>query len=138
MLTRKSAIHRDVIANVADNLMHAKGFKASSEALQQAHRHTFHSAELKYYNMLLWRRAEQLDSGTEDEFGSFEDTKGYNGFSPSAHYLSAVWSNGMQKTPVTKLDKHVTGVQGEVRTGRNVKRSCMCIWRAMSLRTKQS
>lgn len=76
LLTRKSAIHRDVIAEVTDNLIHAKGFKASSKSLQQAHRQKFHSAELNYYNMLLWRRAEQLDSGTEDGFGSFEDVKG--------------------------------------------------------------
>lgn len=120
VLTRKSAIHRDVIADVADNLMHAKGFKASSEALEQAHRHKFHSAELKYYNMLLWRRAEQLDSGAEDGFGSFQDAKGYNGFFPSAHYLSSVWSTSMQQAPVAKLDKHVKGVEGEVRTGRNM------------------
>ncbi|CAM9602160.1 unnamed protein product, partial [Hapterophycus canaliculatus] len=100
VLTRKSAIHRDVIADVADNLMHAKGFKASSEALEQAHRHRFHSAELKYYNMLLWRRAEQLDSGADDGFGSFEDAKGYNGFFPSAHYLSSVWSTSMQQEPL--------------------------------------
>ncbi|CAN0078702.1 unnamed protein product, partial [Pylaiella littoralis] len=35
LLTRKSAVHRDVMAEVTDNLMHAKGFKASSKALQQ-------------------------------------------------------------------------------------------------------
>ena len=64
-LTRKSAIHRDVVAEVADNLMHAKGFSASSEALQQAHLYRFHSMELKYYSMLLWaqRRAAGCRSG---------------------------------------------------------------------------
>ncbi len=115
LLTRKSAIHLDVIADVADNLMHGKGFKASSEALRQTHLRKFHAKQLKYYNMLLWRRLEQLDSGAMDEFGSFGDKDGYNGFSPSAYYLSTVWSDSMQKKPVAKLDKHVRGVQGEVR-----------------------
>lgn len=115
LLTRKSAIHRDVMAEVADNLMHAKGFKASSKALQQAHRQAFHAAELKYYNMLLWRKAEQLGSGAEVGFGSFEDVDGYNGFFPSARYLSTVWSRQMQQTSAAKLDKHVKGVPGEVR-----------------------
>ncbi|CAB1110632.1 unnamed protein product [Ectocarpus sp. CCAP 1310/34] len=93
--------------------MHAKGFSASSEALQQAHLYRFHSMELKYYSMLLWRREEQLDGGVQDEFGSFEDADGYNGFSPSEHYLSTVWCERMQRSRAARLDKHVNGVQGE-------------------------
>lgn len=40
-LTRKSAIHNDVIAEISDNLVHAKGFAASREALAQAHMKKF-------------------------------------------------------------------------------------------------
>lgn len=118
-LTRKSAIHRDVIAewtdNLTDNLMHVKGFAASSGALKQAHLKNFHDAELKYYGMLLWRSEQQLDSGAELTFRAFKDSDGYNGFYPTAHYLSTVWCEWMQKSPVSKLDRFVQGSEGEVR-----------------------
>ena len=58
----------------------------------------------------------------EDEFGSFEDADGYNGFSPSEHYLSTVWCERMQQSRAARLDKHVNGVQGEV---------CCNRWRIM-------
>lgn len=115
-LTRKSAIHLDVIAEITDNLMHAKGFAASYGALLQAHLKKFHDAELKYYNMLLWRKENQLVEAREERgFGSFEDPDGYNGFVPSSHYLSSVWLELMQIKPVAKLDRLVKGVNGEVR-----------------------
>ena len=117
VLTRKSAIHVDVLEEITDNLVHAKGFAASRAALEQAHLKEFHAKELKYYNMLLWRKQNVLlqPVTTVRDFGSFRDPDGYNGFVPSEHYLSSVWCDVMQKRPVAKLDKLVQGVEGEVR-----------------------
>ena len=117
VLTRKSAIHVDVLEEITDNLVHAKGFAASRAALEQAHLKEFHAKELKYYNMLLWRKQNVLLQPVTAvrDFGSFGDPDGYNGFVPSEHYLSSVWCDVMQKRPVAKLDKLVQGVEGEVR-----------------------
>lgn len=89
VLTRKSAVHLDVMEEVTDNLVHAKGFAASRAALEQAHRKEFHAKELKYYNMLLWRKQNLLlrSATTDRPFGSFDDPDRYNGFVPSAHYF---------------------------------------------------
>ena len=107
----------DVLEEITDNLVHAKGFAASRAALEQAHLKEFHAKELKYYNMLLWRKQNVLLQPVTAvrDFGSFGDTDGYNGFVPSEHYLSSVWCDVMQKRPVAKLDKLVQGVEGEVR-----------------------
>ena len=114
-LTRKSAIHRDLIAEVSDNVVHAKSFAASAEALAQAHLKRFHDTELRYYNMLLWSRKTALSQATtESGFGCFDDPDGYNGFFPSANYLTTVWCEWMQRAPVAKIDKCVEGVEGEV------------------------
>ena len=117
MLTRKSAIHLDVLQELTDNLIHGKGFAASRAALEQAHLKEFHARELNYYNMLLWRKQNVLLESvtTMRDFGSFGDPDGYNGFVLSENYLSSVWSNVMQNRPVAKLGKLVQGVEGEVR-----------------------
>lgn len=115
VLTRKSAIHEDVVAEITDNLLHGKGFAASRAALEQAHLKEFHAKELKYYSMLVWRKQNVLLHTEAKDFGSFGDRDGYNGFIPSEHYLSSVWCDVMQKRPVAKLDNLVKGVEGEVR-----------------------
>ena len=90
-LTRKSGIHRDLIAEVSDNVVHAKSIAASAEALAQAHLKRFHDAELRYYNMLLWSRKTALSQATtESGFGCFDHPDGYDGFFPSANYLTTV------------------------------------------------
>lgn len=116
ILTHKSAVHLDVMEELTDNLVHAKGFAASRAALEQAHRKEVHARELRYYSMLVWRKQNLLlqSAATERPFGSFDDPDGYNGFVPSAHYLSSVWTDMMQTRPVAKLDKLVQGVEGEV------------------------
>lgn len=53
VLTRKSGMHLDVLEEITDNLLHAKGFAACRAALEQAHQKEFHARELKYYNMLM-------------------------------------------------------------------------------------
>ena len=47
-LTRKSAVHRDVIAEVHGNVVYATGFAASTDAFAQAHPKVVHDVELKY------------------------------------------------------------------------------------------
>ena len=119
VLSRKSAIHVDVLLELSDNLVHSKGFAASSEALAQAHLKKFHDAELKYYNMALWRRQSALGSvATESRFGTFDAPDGYNGFFPSPHYPSTAWTEFMQKRSVARIDKLVKGVEEEVGLGK--------------------
>lgn len=108
-------MHLDVLEEITDNLVHAKGFTASRAALEQAHQKEFHARELKYYSMLVWRKQNALLQTTVRDFGSFDDPDGYNGFVPSIHFLSSVWCDAMQNRPVAKLDKLVRGVEGEVR-----------------------
>ena len=117
VLTQKSAIHADVLEEITDNLVHAKGFPASRAALEQAHLKDFHARELKYYNMLLWRKQNGLlqPITAVSDFGSFGDPDGYNGFVPSENYLSSVWCDVMKNRPVAKLDKLAQGVESEVR-----------------------
>ena len=55
-LTRNSAVHRGVMAEVYRNVVCAMGFDASTDALPQAHPKMFHDAELKHYNTVLWAR----------------------------------------------------------------------------------
>lgn len=108
-------MHRDVVHELSDNLVHGKGLSASSEALAQAHLKRFHDCELRYYNMRLWERGTVFSMhGPEKGFGVFADPNGYNGFYPSPYYLSAVWTEWMQRRPVAKLDRLVKGVEGEV------------------------
>lgn len=127
VLTRKSAIHVDVLLGLSDNLVRSKGFAASSEALEQAHLKKFHDAELKYYSMALWRRQSALRPVTaESKFGSFDDQDGYNGFFPSPHYLSTAWTEFMQKRSMARVDKLVKGVEGEV--GLAVQARCSENW----------
>ncbi|CAN0044641.1 unnamed protein product, partial [Hapterophycus canaliculatus] len=96
VLSHKAAIHRDVVEELTDNLVHAKGFSAPRAALEQAHHRTFHAKDLKYCTILLWRRQivfRRLATHTaERAVGSFDDPEGYNGFVPSEHYLSSMWS----------------------------------------------
>eukprot|EP00903_Cladosiphon_okamuranus_P019959 g18342.t1 len=120
ILTRKSAIHLDVLEELTDNLVNGKGFAASRAALEQAHQKTFHTRELKYYNMLLWRRQNVVLPTTARDFGSFSDPDGYDGFVPSTHYLSSSWCDGMQSRPVAKIDKLVRGVEGEASWSREM------------------
>lgn len=115
LLTRKSAIHRDLIAEGSDNVVDSKSIAASAEALAQAHLKYFHDAELRYYNMLLWSRKTALSQATtESGFGCFDDSGGCNVFFPSANYLTTVWCEWTQRAPVAKIDKCVEGVEGEV------------------------
>ena len=117
VLTRKPAIHADVLEEITDNFVHAKGFAASRTASEQAHLKEFYAGELKYYSMLLWRKQNVLlqPITAVRDFGSFSDPDGNNGFLPSEHYLSSVWCDGMQNRPVAKLDKLMQGVEGEMR-----------------------
>lgn len=55
-----------------------------------------------------------MASTNESKFGSLYDPNGYNGFIPSEHYLTSVWIEWVQERSVTRLDKLVTGVDGEV------------------------
>eukprot|EP00904_Undaria_pinnatifida_P012833 jgi/Undpi1/8680/HiC_scaffold_25.g11145.m1 len=59
VLIRKSAIHADVLEEITDNLVHAKGFTASRAASEQAHLKEFHARELKY-DTILWRKQNVL------------------------------------------------------------------------------
>ena len=117
VLTRKSANNTDVLEEITDDLVHAQGFAASRAALEQVHLKEVHARELKYYNMLLWRKQnvplQPITAVTG--FGSFGDPDGYNAFVPSEYYLSSVWCDVMQNRPVAKLGKLVQGVEGEVR-----------------------
>eukprot|EP00904_Undaria_pinnatifida_P000542 jgi/Undpi1/10489/HiC_scaffold_29.g12939.m1 len=118
----KSAVHADVLEEITDNLVHTKGFAASRAALEQAHLKKFHARELKYYNMLLWRKQNVLlqPITAVRDIGSFIDPDGYNGFVPSEHYRSSVWCDVMQNRPVAKLDNLVQGVEGEERWSREL------------------
>ena len=115
VLTRRSAIHVDLIAELTDNLMHAKEFAASREALAQMHMQKFHDAELKYYDVMCWQKENELvPTATPKKFGCFDDPDGYNGFIPSEHFLTTVWMEWMQERRVAKLDRLVNGAEGEV------------------------
>ena len=56
LLTRKSAVHRDVISDVHANVVYAMGFAASTDTLAQEHPRMFHDAEVIYYNRILRAR----------------------------------------------------------------------------------
>ena len=119
MLTHKSAVHKDVVADLVDNLVHGKGFKASKEALEQAHLAEFHNTKSSYYNKLLWD-IEGLGGTVAKKpepkhFGSFDDPDGYNGFYPSDHFLKTVFLKYMEGCRVARLDKLVKGIEGEVK-----------------------
>ena len=49
LLTRESAVHRDVISEVYANVVYAMGFAASTDALVQTYPRMFHDAEVIYY-----------------------------------------------------------------------------------------
>ena len=106
VLTRKSAIHADVLEDITDNLVHAKGFAESRAALKQAHLKNFHARKLTYYKMLHWREQNVLlqPITAVRDFGSFGDHDGYNGFVSPERCLSSVWRDVMQNRPVAKLD----------------------------------
>ena len=115
VLTRRSAIHVDVIAELTDNLMHAKGCAASREALAQMHMKKFHDADLKYYHIMCWQKENELvPTATPKKFGCFDDPDGCNGLIPSEHFLTTVWMEWMQERRVAKLDRLVNGAEGEV------------------------
>lgn len=105
VLTHRSVVHMDVMEDVTDTFVGGKGFAASRAALKQEHQEEFHARELKYYSRLVWRRQNLLlqSATSERPFGSFDDPD-YNGFVPSAHYLSSVWTNEMQTRPVAKIE----------------------------------
>ena len=54
LLTRISAVHRDVISEVYANVVYATGSAASTDALVKAYPTMFHDAEVVYYNRT-WR-----------------------------------------------------------------------------------
>ena len=79
-------------------------------------------SHMKYLNqVLLWndfyKTADGREAPAKDalEFGAFDDPNGYVGFTPSAHYLRTVWDESQQVRHVARLDKFVSGVEGEVR-----------------------
>ncbi len=104
-----------MLLELSDNLVHLKGFAASSETLQQAHLKKYHDAEVKYYSMALWRRQPALAPvTTERKFGTLDDPDGYNCFLPSARYLNTACVGFVRKRPVARLDKPVQEVLDEV------------------------
>lgn len=72
--------------------------------------------------MVLWQRRTRLSfgeaNGDVQDFGSFDDPAGCNGYVPSAHYLSDLWHEHMSSRPVALLDDIVKGTEGEVRVVR--------------------
>lgn len=121
LLTRKSAVHVDVVNELSDNVIHSKSFKASAEGLRQAHLKRFHECEMQYYNKVLWDQdIPRVFEAKAEDFGEFDDPQRYNGFSPSDRFLRDVWCEVQQERPVARLDPLVKGVPGEVREGCSV------------------
>ena len=121
MLTKRSAIDLAIVREMRDDLVHSKGCKATAEALRQSHLQAYHQSHMKYLNQVLWndfyKTADGREVPAEDalEFGAFDDPNGYDGFTPSAHYLRTVWDKSQQVRHVARPDKFVSGVEGEVR-----------------------
>ena len=120
LLTKRSAIDLAIVREMRDDLVHSKGFKATAEALRQSLQ-AYHQSHMKYINQVLWndfyKTADGREAPAKDalEFEALDDPNGYDGFTPSAHYLRTVWDESQQVRHVARLDKFVSGVEGEVR-----------------------
>ena len=121
LLTKRSAIDLAIIRKMRDDLVYSKGFKATAEALRQSHLQAYHQSHMKYLNQVLWndfyKTADGREAPAKDalEFGAFDAPNGYDGFTPSAHYLRTVWDESQQVRYVARLDKFVSGAEGNVR-----------------------
>lgn len=118
ILTKKSAVHKDIVNDLRDNVVKGgKSFKACAEGIRQMHLVRYHDQEMRYYSKLLWdRKTPSVGIPVKEEvFSEFGNRRGYNGYSPSAHYLRSLWHQVQERRPVARLDKYVKGVKGEVR-----------------------
>ena len=137
LLTKRSAIDLAIVREMRDDLVHSKGFKATAEALRQSHLQAYHQSHMKYLNQVQWNDYNKTADGREApakdalEFGAFDDPNGYDGFTPSAHYLRTVWDESQQVRHVARLDKFVSGVEGEVRVFKGGGASCITMNRVM-------
>ena len=88
---------------------------------------------MKYLNQMLWngfyKTADGREAPAKDalKFGAFYDPNGYDGFTPSAHYLRTVWDESQQVRHVARLDKFVSLVEVEVRVPKGGGASCITI-----------
>ena len=121
LLTKRSAIDLAIVREMRDDLVHSKGFKATAEALRQSHLQAYHQSHVKYLNqVLLWndfyKTVDRREAPVKEalEFGAFDDPNGYDGFTASANNLRTVWNESQQVQHVARLDKYVSGVEGEV------------------------
>ena len=121
LLTKRSEIDLAIVHEMRDDLVHSKGSKATAKALWQSHLQAYHQSHMKYLNQVLrndfYKTADGREAPAKDalELGTFDDPSGYDGFTPSAHYLRTVWDESQQVRRVARLDKFVSGVEGEVR-----------------------
>ena len=118
LLTRTSAVHRDVILEVYANVLYAMGFNwvnrrfgaSVSENVSRIRGNILQQYIAGY-------RAALGQTAALNGFECFDDTHVYNGTCSSAIYPLTVRYKAMETAPVAKLDQLVLGVEGQVCLG---------------------
>lgn len=106
-----------VVDEMCANVILTKGFKPSTEALQQPHPKQYNEMELEYMSKLLWlRHSPAAFAATPNEwFSAVHNRNFYKGVFPSTHFLNMVWVGGHPMSLVALLHPLVEGAAGEVR-----------------------
>jgi len=99
LLTSKSGILLSMLDHLCDDLVHGKGVEPAREAIEQGHITRFYTRQIQYYDLIryhisstaVYTSQERSILDDPPRFSQFDDSDGYNGFVPSAHYLETTW-----------------------------------------------
>lgn len=110
VLTKKSGLAKSIVSRMADDLLHGKGFSATSKFLKQAYMNTYMKLLRGYVSLVNRRNAnvQGMMGGQEGErempvFGDFGDRHGFNGTYPSDNYLRSIWHKWFYEIPIMQV-----------------------------------